>query len=171
MATTCFRGAPVRTIGELPAEGDSAPPFTLTGLDMGDITSGDLLGSQVVLNVFPSVNTGVCATSVRRFNQLAAGLEGTRVVCVSADLPFALAQFCGAEGIENVTMASSFRSTFGRDYGVTLAEGAWAGLLARALVVVDGSGTVRYSQLVPDIGKEPDYDAATAALGEGPHRR
>lgn len=171
MATTLLGGTTVSTLGELPSRGDSAPPFTFTGVDMADLASSDLLGSRVVLNIFPSVNTRVCATSVRRFNELAARLENTRVVCVSADLPFSLAQFCGAEGIENVTMGSSFRSTFGRDYGVALAEGSWAGLLARAVVVMDEHGTVLHSQLVADVSREPDYDAALTALSKDPAPR
>jgi len=164
MATTAFKGSPVSTVGELPAVGVSAPPFTLTGTDMLDVSSADLTGSRVVLNVFPSVNTRVCAMSARQFNQLAAGLDNTKVLCVSADLPFALGQFCAAEGIENVIMTSSFRSTFGQDYGLTMAEGAWAGLLARAVIVLDPEGTVVHSQLVPQISQEPDYDAVVAVL-------
>ncbi len=164
MATTAFKGSPVSTVGELPAVGVSAPPFTLTGTDMLDVSSADLTGSRVVLNVFPSVNTRVCAMSARQFNQLAAGLDNTKVLCVSADLPFALGQFCAAEGIENVIMTSSFRSTFGQDYGLTMAEGTWAGLLARAVIVLDPEGTVVHSQLVPQISQEPDYDAVVAVL-------
>ena len=117
-----------------------------------------------MLNIFPSIDTGVCATSVRRFNELAAGLDNTTVVCASADLPFALARFCGAEGIDNVTAASSFRSSFGADYGVVMTDGPLRGLLARSVVVLDADGTVVYTQLVPEIGQEPDYDAAVAAL-------
>lgn len=165
MATTTFRGAPVHTAGDLPALGSSAPAYTLAGADLTDFASDQTAGSRVVLNIFPSIETGVCSASVRRFNELAAGLENTTVVCVSADLPFTLAKFCGAEGIENVTVGSSFRSSFGTDYGVTLVDGPWAGLLARAVVVLDTDGTVLHTQVVPDIGQEPDYDAAVAALG------
>ena len=164
MATTAMKDLTVSTVGELPAPGSTAPDFVLTGQDVTDLSSKDLLGSRVVLNIFPSVATRVCAMSARRFNELAAGLDNTKVLCVSADLPFALAQFCAAEGIANVTMTSSFRSTFGRDYGVAMADGPWAGLLARAVVVLDPEGTVIHSQLVPAIGQEPDYDAALAAL-------
>lgn len=164
MATTAFRDSPVSTVGELPAVGVSAPRFTLTGIDMADLFSADLVGSRVVLNIFPSVATRVCATSARHFNQLAAGLDDTKVLCVSADLPFALGQFCAAEGIENVIMTSSFRSTFGQDYGLTMTGGAWAGLLARAVIVLDPEGIVIHSQLVPQISQEPDYDAAAAVL-------
>jgi len=165
MATTLLGGNPVQTVGELPAPGSHAPSYTLTGADLKDFTSEAHAGSRVVLNIFPSIGTGVCAASVRRFNELAAGLDDTVVVCASADLPFALAGFCGAEGIENVTMGSSFRSGFGTDYGVTMIDGAWRGLLARSVVVLDTAGTVLHSQLVDAIGHEPDYDAAVAALG------
>jgi thioredoxin-dependent peroxiredoxin len=162
MATTALGGNPCETVGELPAVGSSAPSFTLTGSDFSEVTLTS--GTRTVLNIFPSVDTGVCAASVKRFNELAASLDDTTVVCVSADLPFAQARFCGAEGIENVTAASSFRSTFGQDYGMTLADGGFAGLLARSVVVVDRDGTVLHTQVVPEIGQEPDYDAAVAAL-------
>jgi thioredoxin-dependent peroxiredoxin len=165
MATTSRGGNVVHTLGELPARGSKAPPYTLTGADLSDLSSETHAGSRVVLNIFPSIDTGVCAASVRRFNQLAAGLEGTVVVCASADLPYALRRFCAAEGIEHVVVGSSFRSSFGTDYGVTMVDGAMRGLLARAVVVVDTDGTVLHSQLVDDIGTEPDYDAAIAALG------
>jgi len=165
MANTAFKGTPVQTIGELPAVGSQAPSFTLTDTGLADVTSESLAGRRVVLNIFPSVDTGVCAASVRRFNELAAGLENTTVVCVSADLPFALGRFCGAEDIENVTAASVFRSDFGSDYGVTQVDGPLAGLLARSVVVLDETGKVAYTQVVPEITTEPDYDAAIAALG------
>jgi thiol peroxidase len=164
MATTVFAGTTVSTVAELPAVGATAPDFTLTDSDMADVSSADLRGSRVVLNIFPSVATGVCARSARTFNEIATRLDNTRVVTVSADLPFALGQFCAAEGIDKITMTSSFRSTFGTDYGVTMADGAWRGLLARSIVVLDVEGTVIHCQLVPDIGQEPDYDAAVAAL-------
>ena len=165
MANTAFKGTPVQTIGELPAVGSQAPSFTLTDTGLADVTSESLAGRRVVLNIFPSVETGVCAASVRRFNELAAGLENTTVVCVSADLPFALGRFCGAEDIENVTAASVFRSDFGSDYGVTQVDGPLAGLLARSVIVLDETGKVAYTQVVPEITTEPDYDAAIAALG------
>lgn len=165
MADITFQGSPVRTVGDLPAAGTSAPAFELVGGDLGAVSSADLAGRRVVLNIFPSVDTGVCAMSVRRFNELASTLEGTTVVCVSKDLPFAQARFCGAEGIENVVMGSAFRSSFGEDYGVRLLDTKFEGLLARAVVVVDADGTVLHSELVPQIGQEPDYDAAVAALG------
>lgn len=163
MATTALGGNPCETVGELPAVGSTAPPFTLVASDMSEVTLPT--GSRSVLNIFPSVDTGVCAASVKRFNQIAADLENTTVICVSADLPFAQARFCGAEGIDNVTAASAFRSDFGTTYGVELADGAFRGLFARAVVVVGEDGTVLHSQLVPEIGTEPDYDAAVAALG------
>jgi thiol peroxidase len=162
MATTALKGTPVETIGDLPTVGDVAPDFSLATTDLSDVTRPE--GKRVVLNIFPSVDTGVCATSVRKFNELAAGLENTEVICASEDLPFALKRFCGAEGIENVTAASAFRSTFGEDYGVTLTETGMKGLLARSVVVSDEDGTVLHTELVPDITAEPDYDAAIAAL-------
>lgn len=165
MATLTRRGATVHSIGELPAIGSQLPPFTLTGTDMADFDTSVIGGRRVVLNIFPSIDTGVCAMSVRRFNELAAGLENTLVLCVSADLPYAQARFCGAEGIENVVTGSSFRSGFGDDYGVTMVDGAMRGLLSRAVVVADTDGTVRYTEQVPEISQEPDYDAALAALG------
>ena len=163
MATTSLGDTPVHTIGELPAVGSAAPTYTLTGTNLRDDVTPPS-GKRVVLNIFPSVDTGVCAASVRRFNEIAASLDNAAVVCVSADLPFALNRFCGAEGIENVVAASSFRSGFGVDYGVRMENGGFAGLLARAVVVIDADGTVVHTELVPAIGQEPDYDAAIAAL-------
>jgi len=165
MATTSLRGNPVHTVGELPMVGDKAPAYTLTGSDLSDVSSDSFSGSRVVLNIFPSLDTATCAASVRRFNELAASLENTVVVCVSVDLPFAMRRFCGVEGIENLVTGSAFRSSFGTDLGVSLSDGPMRGLLARSVVVVDTDGSVLYTQLVPDIGTEPDYDAATAALG------
>ena len=162
MATTALRGTPVETIGDLPTVGDIVPEFVLAGADLGDITLPE--GRRTVLNIFPSIDTPTCATSVRRFNELAAALDDTHVICVSEDLPFALKRFCGAEGIDKVTVASSFRSTFGEDFGVTLTQTGMRGLLARSVVVVDGEGTVLHTELVSDISQEPDYDAALAAL-------
>ncbi|MCV7192807.1 thiol peroxidase [Mycolicibacterium brumae] len=163
MAQITFRGTPVHTSGELPAVGSPAPSFTLTGSDLAEVTDGQFDGKPVVLNIFPSVDTGVCATSVRTFNERVAG-TGVSVLCVSADLPFAQARFCGAEGIENVTSASTFRSDFGSDYGITMTDGPLAGLLGRAVVVVGADGNVVYTELVPEIASEPNYDAALAAL-------
>lgn len=164
MATVDFRGTPANTIGDLPSVGQEAPSFALTGVDLGTITSEDLRGKRVVLNIFPSVDTGVCAASVRKFNEVAAGFENTTVVTVSEDLPFALGRFCGAEGIENVVATSSFRSSFGEDFGVALVDSAMEGLLSRSVVVLDEDGKVIHSELVPQISSEPDYDAAIAAL-------
>ncbi|WP_137824638.1 thiol peroxidase [Brevibacterium sp. 2SA] len=165
MATTALEGNPVHTSGDLPAVGTQAPAYTLVGNDLGEVNSSEFADSRVVLNIFPSVDTGVCAASVRRFNELAASLENTTVVCVSNDLPFAQARFCGAESIDDVVTASAFRSAFGKEYGVTMVDGPLAGLLARAVVVLDDTGTVIYTQLVDEITTEPDYDAAMAALG------
>ncbi len=164
MATTAFKGNPVQTVGDLPAVGSAAPSFEVVGEGLSALTSGDLSG-RTVLNIFPSVDTGVCAASVRKFNELAAGLDNTTVINVSADLPFAQARFCGAEGIENVKVGSTFRSAFGADFGVTMTDGPLAGLLARSVVVLDEAGQVIHSQLVPEITTEPDYDAAIASLG------
>lgn len=162
MATTALGDTPAHTIGELPKVGQAAPDFTLTGVDLGEVALPK--GTRVLLNVFPSVDTGVCSASVRRFNELAADLDDTSVVCVSNDLPFAMSRFCGAEGIENVIVASGFRSSFGDDYGLTLTDTGMRGLLARAVVVLDRDGTVTYTELVPNIAQEPDYDAALTAL-------
>lgn len=164
MATTALGGNPVHTVGELPSVGAPAPSISLVKKDLSELSGDELSGRRVVLNIFPSIDTAVCASSVRRFNELAAGLDNTTVVCVSADLPFAQNRFCGAEGIENVVTASSFRGDFGEAYGVTMADGKLAGLLARAVVVLDEHGTVVHTQLVPEIAQEPDYDAAVAAL-------
>jgi thioredoxin-dependent peroxiredoxin len=164
MATTAFKSTPVNTVDELPAVGSAAPAFELTGSDLSPVTLESLAGRTVVLNIFPSIDTGICATSVRTFNQAAADLENTTVVAVSADLPFAAGRFCSAEGIDQVVTGSVFRSTFGEDYGVTQAEGPMAGLLARAVIVVDPQGTVKYTELVPEITTEPDYEAALAAV-------
>lgn len=165
MATTAFKGNPVTTLAELPAQGAEAPAFTLVGTDLSDVTLDGFKGRRVVLNIFPSLDTGTCATSVRKFNEIAAGLDNTTVICASNDLPFAMARFCGAEGIENVVSASGFRSSFGDDYGITMTDGPLAGLLARSVVVVDEDGKVVYTQLVDEITNEPDYDTAVAALG------
>ena len=163
MATTTLGTTSVHTVGDLPEVGSQAPRFTLAGPDLVDFYRPE--GVRVVLNIFPSVDTRVCALSVRTFNARAAGLENASVVCVSEDLPFALRRFCGAEGIENVAVGSAFRSTFGRDFGMTLVDGAFRGLLARSVVVLDADGTVLHTEVVPSIDTEPDYDAAIAALG------
>jgi thiol peroxidase len=163
VAQITLRGNPINTNGDLPPVGSPAPSFTLTGTDLGAISDEQFRGKPLLLNIFPSVDTPVCATSVRKFNERAAA-SGTAVLCVSNDLPFALNRFCGAEGIENVTTASSFRDGFGKAYGVELVDGPMAGLLARAVVVVGADGNVTYSELVPEIAQEPDYDAALSAV-------
>lgn len=165
MAQTALRGNPVNTVGDLPAEGTKAPAFDLVASDMSPVTSGDLEGQRVILNIFPSIDTATCATSVRTFNERAAGLDNTSVVCVSADLPFAAARFCGAEGIDNVVTGSTFRSSFLDDYGVKMVDGPLAGVAARSVVVLDTDGTVLHTELVPEIADEPDYDSAINALG------
>ena len=157
-------GNPVATVGELPAVGSVAPDFALLGQDLSEITLKDLEGKQVVLNIFPSLDTDVCAASVRRFNQDAAKYPDTVVLCISQDLPFAAARFCTANGIENVKTASGFRSDFGKTYGVALAEGPLKDLYARAVVVIGKDGKVKGSQLVEEIATEPDYAAAEALL-------
>jgi thioredoxin-dependent peroxiredoxin len=164
MAQITLRGNAINTVGELPAVGSAAPSFTLTGADLAPLSSDQFQGKGVVLNIFPSVDTPVCATSVRTFNERAAG-GGVSVVNVSKDLPFAQKRFCGAEGIENVSTGSAFRDSFGEDYGVTITDGPMAGLLARAVVVIGSDGKVVYTELVPEIAQEPDYDAALAAAG------
>lgn len=164
MAKITFKGSPVTTVGDLPKTGATAPDFTLVKTDLSNVSRKELAGKKVVLNIFPSVDTSVCAMSVRRFNQIAGDLPNTVVLCVSKDLPFAHKRFCGAEGIANVQSVSSFRGPdFGKDYGVTMTDGPLAGLFARAVVVLDGGGKVVYSQLVPEIAQEPDYDKALAA--------
>ena len=166
MSSVTLKGNPVRVGGNLPAVGNSAPAFRLVGVDLSDRGLGDFAGKRKLLNIFPSVDTGVCAASVRHFNQDAAGLANTAVLCISADLPFAQARFCGAEGLDNVTMLSTMRgSGFLRDYGVALEDGPLAGVAARAVVVLDEHDKVRHVQLVPEITEEPDYAAALAALG------
>lgn len=164
MADTAFSGSPAHTVGDLPAVGSKAPNFTTVDADLKDVNGDALSGQRVVLNIFPSVDTGVCAASEREFNKRATGLENTVVVSVSKDLPFALARFCAAEGIENVQATSAFRSSFGEDFGVTLLDSPLAGVLARAVVVLDTDGTVLHAQLVDEITTEPDYDAALAVL-------
>ena len=164
MAHITRRGTTTTTVGELPAVGSKAPGFTLTATDLEDVTQDHWAGTRLVLNIFPSVDTGTCAMSVRTFNALASTLENTTVVCVSNDLPYAQSRFCGAEGLSNVATASAFRSDFGDVYGVRILDGGMRGLLARAVVVIDTDGTVLYTELVDDIGHEPNYDAAIAAL-------
>lgn len=165
MATVTLKGSKVTTVGDLPKEGTAAPAFTLVGTDLGEVSLADFAGKKVVLNIFPSIDTSVCAASVKRFNEEAAKLENTAVLCISMDLPFAQDRFCGAEGLGNVNPFSAFRSpSFGKDYGVLLVDGPIAGLLTRAVVVVDEAGVVKHTELVPEITQEPDYASALEAL-------
>lgn len=165
MAKVTFKGSPVTTVGDLPAVGAAAPAFTLVGKDLSDVTLENLAGKTVVLNIFPSIDTPVCAASVRRFNAEAAALGDTVVLCVSADLPFAHGRFCSVEGLDKVVPLSVFRAPeFGRDYGVAINEGPLRGLLSRAVVIIDETGTVKYTQQVAEITEEPDYEAALRAL-------
>jgi len=164
MANTALGDAPAHTVGELPAVGDQAPDFTLVDTDLNAFTLADVPGRKV-LSIFPSIGTGVCQAAVRQFSELASGLEDTTVLNVSVDLPFAMTGFCAAEGLDNVQVGSAFRSTFGDDYGVRLLDSKFEGLLGRAIVVLDADDKVVYTELVPNIGQEPDYDAALAALG------
>lgn len=164
MASVTLKGNPVQLVGELPSIGSKAPGTLGTTAALEDVSLDAFAGKALVLNIFPSIDTGVCAASVREFNQRAAGHDNVAVLCVSADLPFALKRFCGAEGIEGVSVISTFRSSLGDDYGVRMTSGPLAGLLARAVVVVNANGEVVYTELVPEIGQEPDYEKALASV-------
>ena len=164
MAQTSFGGSPVNTVGDLPVPGKSLPSFTLTAGNLQEFSNDSLAGKRVVFNIFPSVDTPTCATSVRTFNELASSLDNTVVYCVSADLPFAQGRFCGSEGLANVKTASSFRSNFGKAFGVNLTDGVLKGILARAVVVLDEKGKVLHSELVSEIANEPNYEAAINSL-------
>lgn len=165
MASITLGGTPVETTGNLPKIGDSAPDFTLTVSDLSSQKLSDLKGQKVVLNIFPSVDTGTCATSVRTFNKEASKVENTKVLCISRDLPFAQARFCGAEGIENVMMLSDFKTgQFGKDYGLEFATGGFEGLHSRCVIVLDENGTVTYTEQVQEVADEPNYEAALNAL-------
>lgn len=165
MSTIHHKGKEIHTAGSLPAIGKTAPEFRLTKNDLSDFRLSDLRGKKVILNIFPSIDTGTCASSVRRFNQLASDMENVIVVCVSKDLPFAQKRFCGAEGIENVITASQYKDTsFSDAYGVDLVDGALTGLMSRAIVVIDENGIVTYTEQVEDISSEPDYDKAMHAV-------
>jgi thiol peroxidase len=164
MAEIKFRGNAIHTAGSLPAVGSKAPDFKLTKGDLADVSLQDFAGKTVILNIFPSIDTGVCATSVRKFNAEAAGLPNAVVVGVSKDLPFAHKRFCGAEGIDKVVTGSAMRDeSFARGYGVTMTEGPLAGLFSRAVVVIDPQGKVAYAEQVPEITQEPDYARAVDA--------
>lgn len=165
MANITFKGNPVQTSGELPVKGASAPDFTLVNRDLSETKLSDFKGKNVVLNIFPSLDTGTCAASVRRFNKEAASLDNTVVLGISADLPFAAGRFCSAEGIENVITLSTFRNNdFGSDYGLVMNNGPLKGLLARAVVVIDSEGKVLHTELVPEIAQEPDYQSAINSI-------
>jgi thiol peroxidase len=165
MARITLKGNPVNTSGNLPEKGKKAPGFTLVKSDLGNMSLSDHKGKKVILNIFPSLDTSVCATSVRTFNKLAAGKQDTVVLAISKDLPFAHGRFCSTEGITNVITLSGFRDTkFGSSYGLEIIDGAMAGLYSRCVVVVDEAGNVKYTQQVPEITQEPDYEAALAAL-------
>lgn len=164
MATITFKGNPVETIGALPAVNTKAPDFTLAKTDLSDVSKSDFAGKRLILNIFPSIDTPVCAASARRFNQEAGSFENTVVLCISADLPFAHNRFCELEGLKDVVPLSVFRSPgFGKDYGVAITTGPLAGLMSRAIVIIDDSGTVTYTQQVPEIAEEPDYNEALTA--------
>jgi thiol peroxidase len=166
MATVQLKGNPVHTIGDLPPIGSIAPPFTLVGRDLADVSLSDFAGKRKILNINPSLDTGTCATTARRFNEMAGSLDNTAVLVITADLPFAQARFCSTEGVENVVTLSLMRSrAFAKDYGVLLVDGPLAGLCARAVLVLDEDNRVIHSQLVEEVSIEPDYEAALAALG------
>lgn len=165
MATVTLKGNTINTLGTLPEKGSKAPEFNLTKNDLSGVTLSDYAGSRIILNIFPSVDTGTCAQSVRQFNTEAAELDNTIVLCISKDLPFAQARFCGAEGIENVEMLSDFKDgNFGKAYNLEFTDGPLVPLHSRAVVVVDESGTVLYSEQVPEIVDEPNYKAALESL-------
>lgn len=165
MATITLHGKPTTTIGELPVIGATAPAFSLTSSALKTVTSKDFAGKTIVLNIFPSIDTPVCATSVRRFNSEAVKHPNTTVLCISADLPFAHKRFCEVEGLENVVALSIFRSPdFGKDYGVLITEGPLEGILARAVVVIDSKGKVCYTELVGEIGSDPNFEEALKAV-------
>lgn len=165
MTTITLAGNPIEVSGNFPKTGDTVADFVLVGNDLGDVTLADFAGKRKVLNIFPSIDTGICATSVRVFNQQAASVANTVVLCISADLPFAQARFCGAEGIENAKTVSAFRNkSVAEQLGVNIVSGPLAGLTARAVIVLDENNAVLHSELVPEIKQEPNYDAALAVL-------
>lgn len=167
MTQITLQGNPIETIGALPAVTTKAPDFTLTRQDLSDASLSDFAGMTVVLNIFVSLDTSICAASVRRFNTEASNLDNTVVLCVSADLPFAHQRFCEAEGLEKVIPLSVFRSPdFGKDYGVTITTGPLTGLLSRAIVIIDQNGNIAYTEQVPEIAQDPDFEAALKVLGK-----
>lgn len=166
MAKITLGGNETNTIGELPAVGSDAPDFHLVKKDMSEVTLASYHGQKVIMNIYPSIDTGICAMSTSKFNQEASKLENTRIVCVSKDLPFALNRYCEAEGIDNLDNLTNFRDggAFGKEYGVEILDSAFKGLNARAVVVVDENGKVVYTELVPEVGQEPNYEKALAAV-------
>lgn len=165
MATITLGGNPINTNGELPKVGSKAPQFQLVKTDLSEVTLADFAGSRLVLNIFPSIDTGTCAASVRHFNESASKLENTKVLCISRDLPFAQKRFCGAEGLENVVNLSDFKSgSFGKDYGLEMTDGPLNALHSRVVIVLDENGVVKYSEQVAEIADEPNYEAALASL-------
>jgi thioredoxin-dependent peroxiredoxin len=165
MAQITLGGNPINTVGTLPEVGTTAPTFSLISTDLKTVTLADYAGSRLVLNIFPSIDTGTCATSVRTFNAQASALSNTKVLCISRDLPFAQKRFCGAEGLENVINLSDFKTgSFGQDYGLTIEDGVLAGLHSRVVIVLDEKGTILYTEQVPEIANEPNYELALAAL-------
>ncbi len=165
MTTITLQGNPIETVGQLPAVGVQAPSFTLTRTDLADISLENFSGKKLILNIFPSLDTPVCANSVRRFNEAATKYDNTLVLCISADLPFAHGRFCETEGLENIESLSVMRSPeFGKDYGVSIENGPLKGLLSRAIVVVNSQGKVCYTEQIPEITQEPDYEAALQVL-------
>lgn len=165
MAKITLKGNPIETIGQLPAKEAKAPAFSLVGTNLANVTLESFAGKNVVLNIFPSIDTPVCAASTRRFNKVAGETENSVVLCISADLPFAHSRFCEVEGLKNVIPLSVFRDQdFGTAYGVTITTGPLTGLLSRALVIIDKAGNIAYTEQIPEIAQEPDYDAALEAL-------
>ena len=165
MATVTLGGNPIHTNGELPKTGSKAPDFKLVNTDLSIASLADFAGLKVVLNIFPSIDTGTCATSVRTFNAKASALTNTKVLCVSRDLPFAQKRFCGAEGLENVINLSDFNTgSFGKDYGLEITDSVLAGLHSRVVIVLDENGIINYAEQVPEIADEPNYENALAAL-------
>ncbi|HLO72708.1 MAG TPA: thiol peroxidase [Flavobacterium sp.] len=165
MATVTLGGNPIHTSGELPKVGSKGIDFNLVKTDLGTATLADFVGSRVVLNIFPSVDTGTCAASVRKFNEKASTLDNTKVLCISRDLPFAQKRFCGAEGLENVINLSDFKDgSFGKKYGLEIIDGPLAGLHSRVVIVLDENGTILHTEQVNEIADEPNYEAALAVL-------
>lgn len=164
MADIKLKGNPVQTVGELPTVGTLAKEFTLVAADLSEKHLADYTGKKVLLNIFPSIDTGICAASARAFNEKASALENTVVINVSRDLPFALSRFCAAEGLDNVEVLSDFRGNFGEDYGLTIEDSPLRGLLSRAVVVLDEKGDVLYTEQIPEITQEPNYENALEAL-------